>query len=497
MDFFSTRGEGPLSSAQVIINGIAKDGGLYVPSSFPPLSEEDINDMTELNYEERAAYIMSLYLNEFSYDELLAYTRQAYAKFEDGDPAPLVKLDEATYVMELWHGPTLAFKDIALTMLPYLLVGSKEKVGDKNKTLILVATSGDTGKAALEGFKDVPNTEIIVFYPKDGVSDMQKKQMQTTTGDNVHVVGIDGNFDDAQTAVKTIFGDKEMNKEISECGYSLSSANSINFGRLLPQIVYYVSAYVDLVGNEEIKIGDEVNFVVPSGNFGNILAGYYAKRMGLPIKQLIVASNKNNVLTQFFNEGTYDKNREFFKTVSPSMDILVSSNLERLLYEISGRKSDFVRGLMAKLSDIGYYNVDIDCLNDKFEEFLAYSMTEEETEDVIANVFDEYGYVVDTHTAVGMGVYFKYLNDTADEETATIVVSTANPYKFPQAVLKAIANEKEDNADKASKKLRNATGMDIPDAIKELANKPILHNRMVKKEDIFNAVMDILREERK
>lgn len=492
MDFFSTRGEGPVSGAKAITNGIALDGGLYVPSSFPTISKEDIEDLVMLNYEERAAYIMSQYLTDFSYEELLSYTKQAYAKF-DGDPAPLIKIDEASFILELWHGPTLAFKDMALTMLPYLLVGSKQKLGDEGKTLILVATSGDTGKAALEGFKDVEGTEIIVFYPSCGVSDMQKLQMQTTEGSNVHVVGIEGNFDDAQNAVKQIFADKDIKERIAQCGYSLSSANSINFGRLAPQIVYYISAYADLVSEGQIENGTPINFVVPSGNFGNILAAYYAKRMGLPIKQLIVASNINNVLTEFFSDGIYDANRDFHKTMSPSMDILVSSNLERLLYELGERKSKFVLDLMNELKNSGYYRVNEDLLYDKLYEFIGYFSTEEETEIVINNVFDEYGYLLDPHTAVAVSAFFKYMAETYDEDTATVIVSTANPYKFPQSVYKAVSQNEESDADKAVKKLAGFSGMEVPSAIENLSEKPILHHKIIAKDKIVDTVLELIK----
>lgn len=492
MDFFSTRGEGPVSGAKAIVNGIAKDGGLYIPSFFPKLTKEDLADLSELEYYERAAYIMSLYLTDFTYEELKEYTKKAYDRF-DGDPAPLVKVDDGIYIMELWHGPTFAFKDVALTMLPHLMTGSKKKIGEDKKTLILVATSGDTGKAALEGFKDVEGTEIIVLYPSDGVSDMQKKQMVTTEGNNVTVIGIEGNFDDAQRAVKEIFTGEGIREELSEMGYDLSSANSINFGRLVPQIVYYVSSYVDLVAGEEINEGEEVNFVVPSGNFGNILAAYYAKRMGVPIKQLVVASNVNNVLTEFFSDGVYDSNREFFKTISPSMDILVSSNLERLLYEVGDRKPEFVQSLMKKLSDGGYYSVDEDTLYDKLPEFLAYSSTEEETKEVIDNFFDEYGYLLDPHTAVAVSALFKYMGETYDNTTATVVVSTANPYKFPQSVYEAISHNNEDNAEKALKKLESFSGVEAPEGIKKLSEKPVLHDKVIAKKDIAATILEIMK----
>jgi threonine synthase len=493
MDFYSTRGAGPVKGTEAIIEGIAKDGGLYVPSSFPNITKEDIEEMIGLDYQERSAYIMSLYLTDFTYEELLEYTKKAYAKFEDEDPAPIVKVDDNTYVLELWHGPTLAFKDIALTVLPYLMTGSKQKCGNTSKTLILVATSGDTGKAALEGFKDVEGTEIIVFYPNAGVSQMQKLQMQTTTGNNVHVIGIDGNFDDAQTAVKNIFADKEIKAKLKEMGYELSSANSINFGRLVPQIVYYISSYVDLLANGEMNNGDEINFIVPSGNFGNILAGFYAKKMGIPIKQLIVASNKNNVLTEFFSSGVYDSNRKFYKTLSPSMDILISSNLERLLYEISGRDSDKIKELMKELSESGYYTINEEILNNDYPEFLGYCASEDDTKECIDNFFDEYGYLLDTHTAVAMSVYLKYLNETLDEDTPTVIVSTANPYKFPQDVYSAVSHNEEDDVNKAVKKLFNFTAMEIPTQIEELKTKEILHTDMVSKDNISDAVINALR----
>ena len=491
MEFYSTRGEGPVSGARAIINGIAKDGGLYVPAEFPVITQEELEDMVGLEYPERAAYILNKYLTEFSYEELLSYTEKAYARF-DGYPAPLTKVDEGTYIMELWHGPTFAFKDIALTLLPYLLNGSKEKEGEGKKTLILVATSGDTGKAALEGFKDVENTEIVVLYPSEGVSDMQKLQMITTEGKNTHVIGIKGNFDDAQTAVKKIFASKEMKEKFAEKGYELSSANSINFGRLAPQIVYYFSAYLDLLAEGEIEPGEKIDFIVPSGNFGNILAGYYAKRMGLPVKQLVVASNVNNVLTEFFDTGLYDTRRKFHKTISPSMDILVSSNLERLVYEIMNRESDRVSGLMEELAKEGNYAVDEDTLYDAVPEFLGYYSTEEETKDVINNVYEEYGYLLDPHTAVAVSAYFKFMNDVYDDASA-VILSTANPYKFPQSVLSAVSGTEERDAFKAVKKLAGFTGTEVPENIANLKNKPVLHNLVVEKEDIAEAVLGAIK----
>ncbi len=361
MQYVSTRAKNNVvESAQAIVKGLSEDGGLFVPSEFPAITKEELLAMGDMEYSDRAAVVLSKYLTDFTLDELKEYTAKAYARFYDDDPCPLVAIDEKTYILELWHGPTCAFKDMALTLLPHLMVASRKKIGETGKTLILVATSGDTGKAALEGFKDVEGCEIIVFYPSEGVSDMQKLQMQTQAGDNVYVCAIKGNFDDAQSAVKVIFNDDNVKAQLLEKGYKLSSANSINWGRLVPQIAYYVSSYVDLLSSGELNYGDKINFCVPSGNFGNILAGYYAMRMGIPIGKLICASNKNKVLTEFFESGKYDINREFYKTMSPSMDILISSNLERLLFEISGRDDKAVSELMNNLKTNGYYTLDFD-----------------------------------------------------------------------------------------------------------------------------------------
>ena len=466
MDFFSTRGEGPVSGARAIVNGIAKDGGLYVPSSFPKITADDLSDMVELEYYERAAYVMSLYLDEFGYDELKEYAKAAYDKF-DGDPAPLVKVDEQTYLLELWHGPTLAFKDVALTMLPYLLTASKKKLGEKNDTLVLVATSGDTGKAALEGFKDVDGTEIMVFYPSEGVSYMQKLQMTTTGGANTYVAGIKGNFDDAQSAVKQVFTDPEVRAKLKEGGYVMSSANSINWGRLLPQVAYYFSAYVDLVTSEEITLGDAIDFVVPTGNFGDILAGYYAMRMGLPVRKLVCASNINNVLTDFFESGVYDLGREFHKTISPSMDILISSNLERLVFEIEGRDSAATLALMTALKREGKYAIDLSLLRDKAGAFAAGFADEEETKDTIADVFDEYGYLIDPHTAVAVAVNGDRYEE-GEELVPTVVLSTANPYKFTQDVLSALGEEQKADPFEAVKALTLESGVEPPEGITRL-----------------------------
>ncbi len=461
MDYISTRNKNlSTSCVSAIVNGISKDGGLFVPSSFPMISNGEIEKLIELDYPERAAYILEKFLTpDFSYEELLSYTQEAYSRF-DGDPCPVVKLDDQTFVMELWHGPTSAFKDMALTVLPHLLAASRKKLGETGHTLILVATSGDTGKAALEGFKDVEGTDVIVFYPSDGVSPMQKMQMMTQEGDNVYVCGIKGNFDDAQNAVKRIFADNEIALKLKELGYKLSSANSINWGRLAPQIAYYISSYCDLVSAEEIENGDKVNFVVPSGNFGNILAGYYAMRMGLPINRLICASNMNNVLTDFFNTGNYDIKREFYKTMSPSMDILISSNLERLLFELSGRDDKFVENKMTELKEkISYYFDD-----------------------------EDESYLFDPHTAVAMSVYDDYYDET-DDTTPTVIVSTASPYKFPVDVYSAVSGKSIDDAYKATDMLEEISAQPIPEPLRNLKNRKTRFDKVIDKKDIESEVI--------
>lgn len=477
MEYISTRGLGAVSGSRAILDGIAADGGLYVPVSFPVLTAEDFEVLSGQDYPERAAYILNKYLPEFSREELLVYAEKAYGRF-DSDPCPVVKIDDETYILELFHGPTLAFKDMALTLLPYLMTASKRVQNEKRDTHILVATSGDTGKAALEGFRDVEGTKITVFYPDGGVSPIQRKQMVTQEGGNVKVVGIKGNFDDAQSAVKSIFAKHKGGTETE----TLSSANSINWGRLAPQIVYYISAYIDLLASDEIKNGEEINFVVPTGNFGNILAAYYAKKMGLPIGKLIVASNKNNVLTEFFKEGIYDINRRFFKTISPSMDILVSSNLERLLFEMVGRDSGRLSTLMAELSRYGKYDLqeedfkDADC-------FKAYFSDDDETEYAIGNFFDMFDYLLDPHTGVAIDCYYKYIQET-DDNTKTVVVSTANPFKFPGDVLRAVASTRVDDAFIATKKLASFAGMEIPSQIAELKTKPERFDTVIGKNEI-------------
>ena len=492
MKYISTRNKDyKCTSAEAIRDGLANDGGLFVPEQIPTLSKADFDKLVEMSYEERAAFVLSKYLEDYSYDELLGYTQNAYARFYGDDPCPLVNVDENLYVLELWHGPTCAFKDMALTMLPHLLVGARKKTGEKSKTLILVATSGDTGKAALEGFRDVDGVDIIVFYPSEGVSDMQKLQMKTQLGKNVYVCAIKGNFDDAQSAVKVIFNDDEMKAKLLKKDYKLSSANSINWGRLAPQIAYYISAYCDLISSDAIKFGDKVNFCVPSGNFGNILAGYYAYKMGLPVNKFVCASNSNKVLTDFFKTGTYDRNREFFKTMSPSMDILISSNLERLLFDISGHDDKLTAKRMQELKENGKYTITKEELDKIQTLFDAYYTTEEETKAAIFSENDFDGYVMDTHTAVAMSAYDAYVAESEDEHPA-IIVSTASPYKFPADVYEAITGERENDAFEATRKLNEETALEIPEPLQGLKEKEVRFNDVIDKNDVAKAVLDYI-----
>ena len=441
MRYSSTRDKSvSLAGAEAILLGLSRDGGLLVPESVPEFTESDMSALLGMRYPERSGYIMSLFLDDFSREELTGFAYDAYgpAKFDDGEAAPVVTIGtENTRLLELFHGPTSAFKDVALQMLPRLLSASLKKTGESRNVCILVATSGDTGKAALEGFADVPRSKIMVFYPRDGVSDVQKLQMMTQEGNNVGVCSVLGNFDDTQTGVKAIFSNSEFRAEIDSNGYFLSSANSINWGRLLPQIVYYVSAYCDLVNSGSIELGGEINFCVPTGNFGNILAGYYARKMGLPIRQLICASNSNDVLTEFINTGVYNREREFFTTASPSMDILVSSNLERLLFDIAGGDDTLIAGYMDALNTKGQYRVSESILTAIKSIFKCGSCDDERTKNIINCVFTEKNYLLDTHTAVAYGVLEDY-RATSGDDTLTVVLSTASPFKFADSVLDAL-----------------------------------------------------------
>lgn len=482
-----------ITAAEAIVKGLADDGGLFVPENIPKLSLDEIIALSDLSYCDRAAKIIGMYLTDFRQNELKDCTLKAYTreKFETDSIAPIYKLNEQTYVLELWHGPTCAFKDMALQLLPHLLTTSMEKIGVDKKVAILVATSGDTGKAALEGFAGVPGTKIFVFYPTGGVSEIQKLQMQTQTGDNVGVCAIEGNFDDAQSGVKKIFSDTEFASELASRGIELSSANSINWGRLVPQIVYYVSSYAELVKNKEIACGDEINICVPTGNFGNILAAYYAKEMGVPVKKLICASNSNNVLTEFIRTGVYNKNRAFVNTNSPSMDILISSNLERLLYHLSDNDSELVRSLMKQLNETGSYEIP-DKLKAKIEElFYAAYCDDKFTIRTISDIERNYSYVMDTHTAVAQNVYEQYLAQTHDS-TKTLIASTASPFKFSGSVVSAIEGENaEETKDEFEliDKLSALSAQKPPKALAELKDKEVRFDGVCKKDDM-KAVVD-------
>ena len=497
MLYESTRGGlKNIMSAEAIKRGLAGDGGLFVPQSVVKLTLDEISSLANMNYNERAVYILGRFLDDYTREELVECVRGAYSggKFEDNHVAPVRKLNGSTYIMELWHGPTYAFKDVALQILPRLLVKANLKTKESAQTVILVATSGDTGKAALEGFKDVEGTRIIVFFPENGVSQVQKMQMVTQVGGNVSSVAVRGNFDDTQSGVKAIFSDREMRERMLDNGLKFSSANSINWGRLVPQIVYYFSAYADLLASGEITMGEKINFAVPTGNFGNILAGWYARQMGLPIGRLICASNDNNVLSEFINSGTYDREREFRRTISPSMDILISSNLERLLYELSEHDGRKVADWMSMLKEEGRYTVDSQVMQRVSELFWGSYTTEDKTIETIREVFDNYGYVVDPHTAVGVDVYDKYVISTADM-TKTVIVSTASPFKFNESVARAILGE-EAVAGKSEYELlgilAEECALEIPVGLAGLENKEILHKGVCGKDEMKETVRQIL-----
>lgn len=493
MKFISTRGIGAtdktqaMDSAAAIIRGLAPDGGLYVPEELPRVSADFVAQLAQVDYAERARRVLSLFLTDYTDEEISGCIDRAYSgKFDDEKIAPVKQVGDKS-VLELWHGPTSAFKDMALQLLPQLLSTALKKTGEKNTVLILVATSGDTGKAALAGFADVDQTKICVFYPDGGVSDIQRLQMATQAGANVSVLAIKGNFDDAQTGVKKIFGDEAIAKELAEMGVHLSSANSINWGRLVPQIVYYFSAYADMVAAGTIKSGEAIDFTVPTGNFGNILAGFYARQMGLPVGKLVCASNSNNVLTDFIQTGYYDRKREFFKTISPSMDILVSSNLERLLYHLTG-DANMVAGWMKELNDNGGYDAGENMLVRLSNCFWAGCADDAKTLETIKAVYDEYGYVLDTHTAVAWAVAEAYKAKTHSDRPM-VIVSTASPYKFSSSVLEALG-EKADGKDAFAllEALECKNPVKAPQGLAGLKGLPVLHKEVVEKDDMPKAV---------
>lgn len=487
----STRGsERRLSAASAIIAGIAEDKGLYVPESVPALPM-DIEDMQKMNYKEIAYTIIRSFFDDYTDEEMKACVDGAYdGKFEADDVVPIVKAGDA-YFLELYHGRTAAFKDMALSILPYLLTTAVKKENEEAKICILTATSGDTGKAALEGFADVPGTEIIVFFPDKGVSEVQKRQMVSQEGANTHVFAINGNFDDAQTGVKKIFNDDAFAEKLAEAGCRLSSANSINIGRLIPQVAYYVYGYAKLAERGAIKTGDPINVVVPTGNFGNILAAYYAKQMGVPIDKLICASNKNKVLTDFINTGVYNIDREFYLTNSPSMDILISSNLERLLYHLAGNDGDKVKELMDALDSKKSYAID-EKIKSGMKDFYGGFCDVEETNAAIGRMFSENGYLMDTHTAVAYKVYEDYKKETGDTKP-TLIASTASAYKFAESVCEAIGLPKQENGFAAVSALAEKTGVRVPAGLKDLEKKEIRHKSVIDIADMPSAVYDAVR----
>ena len=493
MKYISTRGaaaEG-VKSAYAIKTGLASDGGLFMPESIPNIDNTFIAELAKLSYPERAAKILELFLTDYSYDELLADATDAYSndKFIPS-AAPITKIGEKEYMLELWHGPTCAFKDMALQIMPRLFSRALQKCSEQRCALILVATSGDTGKAALEGYRDVKGTKIKVFYPIDGVSRVQKLQMQTQEGENVSVSGIIGNFDDAQSGVKRIFADNELAKQLDAEGVFLSSANSINWGRLVPQIVYYVSAYCDMYKSGEITLGDPIDVCVPTGNFGNIFAAYIAKRMGTPIGKLVCASNKNDVLTEFLTTGRYSKNREFYTTTSPSMDILISSNLERLLYILLG--SAKTREYMRKLAAEGEYKLTSEELQLVQNSFCGYSTDENECAKTVKSAYESSGVLIDTHTAVALSAARRYLKESCSE-AKMLVVSTASPYKFARDVLSAIGGSVPQDELAAPDMLEAMTGVTMPAPIRKLREKVVRHTEVIEKDDMARTVLEFIK----
>lgn len=487
----STRSDNvTITASQAILKGLASDGGLFVPTQLPKLNVS-LEELSKMSYKETAYAVMKEFLTDFTEEELKNCIDKAYdSKFDTEEIAPLVKA-EGTYYLELFHGATIAFKDMALSILPHLLTTSAKKNNVKNEIVILTATSGDTGKAALAGFADVPGTRIVVFYPKGGVSPIQEKQMVTQKGNNTFVVGIKGNFDQAQSGVKAIFGNKELEAEMDKAGFQFSSANSINIGRLVPQVVYYVYAYAKLLANGEITDGEKINVVVPTGNFGNILAAYYAKNMGLPIDKLICASNDNKVLYDFFTTGIYDKNREFILTTSPSMDILISSNLERLIYKIAGNDAAKNKELMTSLTTTGKYDI-TDDMRAELKDFYGNYATEKETAEVIKDIYEKTGYIIDTHTAVAAVVSRKYLRDTNDTNKL-VIASTASPFKFTRSVMNAIDSKYDSMGDfELVDELSKIGNVKVPNAIEEIRNAKVLHDTVCEVDEMTDVVKKFL-----
>jgi threonine synthase len=487
MKYISTRSRQSVLPSEAILKGIAPDGGLYVPESYPTM---DLSSLVHKSYQDICYDILHHYFYEFTEETLTFFIQQAYGKFKAPRVTPTVTFDN-THFLELFHGPTLAFKDVALSILPYLMTGSADIQGVDDEITVLTATSGDTGKAALEGFSNVKGTKVVVFYPANGVSTIQRKQMSTQKGDNVHVVAIDGNFDDAQNGVKAIFNDLAFNEELHSKNKVLSSANSINIGRLVPQIVYYFAAYAQGIQEGRLSMGDCVNFVVPTGNFGNILAGYYAKQMGLPVGKLICASNENNVLYDFFKSGTYNKNRPFVLTSSPSMDILISSNFERLLYHVSGGDHEFINQSMEALATHGSYQVPPTVMETIAQDFYGGYCTEAETSNTIRELYQRHGYVVDPHTAVAAKVYQDYLEETQDP-TYTVILSTASPFKFTKSVYEAIFGASTMDDISLIEQLAEETHQDVPADLLQMCLSEDLHTTVCSKNEMKNCVKGLL-----
>ena len=494
MKYLSTRDKTlRFTAAEAIKMGLSRDGGLFTPETFPTLTEEEMKSLCSMTYQQRSAYVMGKYLDDFTAEELADFAEKAYGseKFDTPAVAPIRQVGGRTWCLELWHGPTSAFKDMALQMLPQLLTASLRKTGEEKTACILVATSGDTGKAAMEGFADVPQTKIMVFYPKDGVSEIQKLQMVTQEGENVGVCSVVGNFDDAQNGVKRIFSDVEIREELQKRGYFLSSANSINWGRILPQVVYYVSAYCDLMNQGAVTYGDKVNYCVPTGNFGNILACYYAKKMGVPVGKLICASNCNDVLTDLIRTGVYDRNRPFHTTMSPSMDILISSNLERMLFELSGEDDGAVRGYMDQLKETGRYEITGEMKEKLQSLFYGGFATEEDTMATITALYAD-GYLIDTHTAVAAKVLADYRAETGDD-TVAVFASTASPYKFCDNVLKAIGQEPVSDSVARIAQLEAASGVKAPVRLSALKGKAVRFDAVTEKDQMECVVLSFLK----
>lgn len=495
MKYYSTRDKNvSLSAAEAVKMGLSRDGGLLTPTRIPQIDRAFLERLTPLEYARRAAAVMALYLTDYSEEELLTFGRNAYgpAQFDDPIAAPVRKVENGLYCLELWHGPTSAFKDMALQMLPQLLSAALRKTGEKRTACILAATSGDTGKAAMAGFADVPQTCIQVYYPKNGVSPVQERQMVTQEGENVDVRAVIGNFDDAQAGVKRIFSDETVRAELDKRGYFLSSANSINWGRILPQIVYYISAYCDLLKEGRIQKGDPINVCVPTGNFGNILSAYYAKEMGVPIRKLICASNRNNVLTDFIQTGVYDRNRSFYNTMSPSMDILISSNLERMLFEFTERDDEAVKTYMEELSANGRYEVSEKVKKQLGRHFAAGCCDDAQTQARIAQMWKDHHYLIDTHTAVAFHVLDQYRAETGDE-TPTVVVSTASPFKFCDSVLGALGATELVQGTGILDQLTALTGEPVPAPLAALKDKAVRFDQVTEKEHMADRVLEMLK----